>query len=287
MAFAGSGLETAGDPAVGDHEQVASGDDGRGDIGGAASRAPSDVSVGDVALAAGPYCEGVPLRVAAGRKDVFPVVNHRRNKLLSGAIDNPVAFAVARIVTGDTKTAGEDHLSDAVDLANDWRDVAAGFVFAPGSPTLPTGFAIERDEIGIAIVVSVEDQQIFKKHGASVEAMRADEVSDICFPLFVSVQVVGGNDDFAGSDEALGAYIWRDDLVSLGAHERDVNLFAVCGRSARGAAVEPMNRFWWRLHNISLPDCLAAESVNAEQDPFVLFSKAAGEENLVTPNDWG
>ena len=173
------------------------------------------------------------------------------------------------------------------DLANDWRDVAAGFVFAPGSPTLPTGFAIERDEIGIAIVVSVEDQQIFKKHGASVKAMRADEVADVCFPLFVSVQVVGGSDDFTGSDEALGAYIRRDYLVSLGAHERDVNLFAVCGRSAGGTAVEPMNCFWWRLHNISLPDCLAAESVDAEQDAFVLFGKAAGEENLVAPNDWG
>ena len=287
MPFAGPGLETAGDPAVGDHEQVASGDDGRGDISGAASRAPSDVSLGDVALAAGPYCEDVPLRVAAGRKDVFPVVNHRRNKLLSRAIDNPVALAVARIVTGDTKAAGEDHLGDAVDLANDWRDVAAGFVFAPGSPTLPTGLAIERDEIGVAIVVSVEDHQIFKKHGASVEAMRAEKVADVCFPLFVSVQVVGGNDDFTGSDEALGAYIRRDYLVSLSAHERDVNLFAVCGRSAGGAAVEPMNRFWWRLHNVSLPDCLAAEPVEAEQDAFVLFGKATGEENFVAPNDRG
>ena len=287
MAFTGPGLETAGDPAVGDHEQVTSGNDGRGYIGGAASRAPSDVSVGDVALAAGPYCEGVPLRVAAGRKDVFSIVNHRRNKLLSRAIDNPVALAVARIVTGNTKAAGEDHLSDAVDLADDRRDVAAGFVFAPGSPTFPAGLAIERDEIGVAIVVSVEDHQIFKKHRASVEAMRADEVADVCFPLFVSVQVVGSNDDFTGSDEALGAYIRRDYLVSLGAHERDVNLFAVCGRSAGGTAVEAMNRFWWRLHNISLPNCLAAEPVEAEQDAFVLFGKAAGEENLVAPNDWG
>ena len=287
MPFAGPGLETAGDPAVGDHEQVTSGNDGRGYIGGAASRAPSDVSVGDVALAAGPYCERVPLRVAAGRKDVFPVVNHRRNKLLSRAIDNPVALSVTRIVTGDRKAAGEDHLSDAVDLANDWRDVASGFVFTPSSPAFPAGLAIERDEIGVAIVVSVEDHQIFEKHRASVEAMRADKVADICFPLFASVQVVGGNDDFTGSDEALGAYIRRDYLVSLGSHERDINLFSVCGRSAGGTAVEPMNRFWWRLHNVSLPDCLAAEPVDAEQDAFVLFGKAAGEENLVAPNDWG
>ena len=43
VAFAGPGLEATGDPAVGDHEQVASGDDGRGDKGGAASRAPYDV----------------------------------------------------------------------------------------------------------------------------------------------------------------------------------------------------------------------------------------------------
>jgi len=147
--------------------------------------------------------------------------------------------------------------------------------------------AIERDEIGVAIVVAVEDYQIFKKHGASVKAMRADEVADVCFPLFVSVQIVGGDDDFAGSDEALGAYIRRDDPVTLGAHERDVNLSAVCGRSAGGTAVESMNRFWWRLHNVSLPDCLAAEPVEAEQDASVLFGKAAGEENLVAPNDRG
>lgn len=285
MAFAGPGLETAGDPAVGDHEQVASGDDGRGDIGGAASRAPSDVRVGDVAPAAGPYCEGVPLRVAAGRKDVFSIVNHRRNKLLSRAIDNPVALAIARIVTGDTKASGEDHLSAAVDLADDRRDVAAGFVFAPDSPTFPAGLAIERDEIGVAIVVAVEDHQVFKKHRAGVEAVRADEVADVGFPLFVSVQIVGGDDDFAGSDEAIGADIRRDDPVTLGAHERDVNLSAVCGRSAGGTAVESVNRFRWRLHNVSLPDRLAAGPVEAEQDAFVLFGKAASEENLVAPND--
>ena len=46
-----------------------------------------------------------------------------------------------------------------------------------------------------------------------------------------------------------------------------------------------MNRFWWRLHNISSPDSLAAESVDAEQDALVFFGKAAGEENLVAPND--
>ena len=151
--------------------------------------------VGDITGAVRLDRQDVPLGIPAGHKHVFAVVDHRRDKLLGRPVHDPVPLAVARVVARHRQTAGEDHLRTATDLADDRRDVAARPVFTQRPPAFPAGLAVECDNVGIPIVVAVDNHEVLKQNRAGVEAMRAHEVADIGFPFLIPMEIVGRDDN--------------------------------------------------------------------------------------------
>ena len=172
-ALAFLGLVTGAGSFVGDHEVVAIGDDGAGDVGRVFASVPDDVGVGDVAAAGwvdGHHMKG---RKAAGHVDVFPVVNRGGDVLLGGSVDDPVLFAGIGIVGGDAFAPGNDQLVSAFNSADNGCAVAAGFVGARCFPNRLAGLFIEADEVGVAVVVAIDDDLVFPKNRAGAIAVAA------------------------------------------------------------------------------------------------------------------
>ena len=169
---------------------------------------------------------------------------HAADNLPGRPVHDPVPLAIARIVARYRQAAGEDHLRTATDLADDRRDVAARPVFTQRPPAFPAGLAAECDNVGIPIVVAVDNHEVLKQNRAGVEAMRAHEVADIGFPFLIPIEIVGRDDNFPRGDQPLRADVWSDHLVALGTHEGDVDLFAIRGRGTGRATVQAMNRLW-------------------------------------------
>ena len=161
------------------------------------------------------------LRIAACHKDMFPVVNHGGDKLFRGTIEDPMAFASAWVVTRHTEAAGENHLGAIAYLTNNGRDITTGLVLSHGAPALFAGLRVECDEVGIAVVIAVDDDQVFEQDWASVESMSANKGTNISFPLLVSFEIVSRNDDPARRDHSLRTHIGRDDFFSFGEEKGD------------------------------------------------------------------
>ncbi len=67
---------------------------------------------------------------------------------------------VGWIVAGDVFAAGHDHLRSTSNCSNDRRHVAARLVLAIDFPIRLAGLAIQRNNIRVAIVVSVDNDRI-------------------------------------------------------------------------------------------------------------------------------
>src|SRR5207247_190092 len=94
--------------------------------------APHDVSLRHVAVAIRFDRKDMMVRVAAGdvEETRSGAVNRRGNELFCRSIDDPMQFAVVRVVAGHTFVPGEDHLSAARDVPDEGRAIAARVVFA-------------------------------------------------------------------------------------------------------------------------------------------------------------
>lgn len=172
-ALAFLGLVTGAGSFIGDHEVVAVGDDGAGDVGGVLASVPDDVGVGDITAAGGINGHHVEGRKAAGHVDVFPVVNRGGDVLIGGAVDDPVLFAGIGIVGGDAFAPGNDQLVSAFNSADDGCAVAAGFVGTRCFPNRLAGLFVETDEVGVAVVIAIDDDFVFPKNRAGAIAVAA------------------------------------------------------------------------------------------------------------------
>ncbi len=271
-ALAGLGIEAIGDSVIGNDEQVVAGYDGGGHVGGSIVRSPSDVGFSHVSGSVRIDRENVLLRITTCHKDILSIVDHGGDELFGWPVDDLMAFAGSWIVTRHTETAGEDHLGAVTDLADDGGDITTGLVFPHRAPTYVAGFALERHNISLAVVIPVDDNKIFKQHWTGVEPVCTDKGTCICFPLFVPFEIVGGHHDPTRCDHAFRFHIGRDDFFAFGHQEGDVNEFAISGRRARGAAVQAMNGLGRRLDDHALPERPPIEAIQAEQLALVLLS---------------
>ena len=98
-------------------------------------------------------------RIAAGDEQEFRpiVVNGRGDKLVRGPIHDPMQCAAIRIVTGDGFVAGKHHLSAPREITNEWDAIAASAVLTRRFPESPPGLPVERNDVGITVVVAVHD----------------------------------------------------------------------------------------------------------------------------------
>ena len=107
----------------------------------------------------------MPIHVVVGKsgchEEQVAIENHRGDELLRRAVDLPMLFSIVRIVTDDAFAARHHHLSTAGNFANDRRHIAARLVLAIYFPERFPGLTIERNEVGIAVVVSVNDDGVF------------------------------------------------------------------------------------------------------------------------------
>ena len=235
-------------------------------VGGPFDVAPGDVGFRDVAAAVGTDREHVLLRKAAGQEDqlLTLVVDERGDELLGRAIDHPDLLAGVGIVGGHGEAAREDHLPLSIDLAEDGRAIASRFVRAVRLPDRRSGLLVEGDEVGVAVVIAVDDDLAIPEHGARAIAVFAGESSGTRFPQLLPGEIVG-----------------RDEHLRL-VEKADVDRFPVRHRRARSVAVEPVNLLHRRFEDDLAPEDLAADAVEAEEGAFALFG--GDEKDPVLPD---
>ncbi|MCS5626718.1 MAG: hypothetical protein NZ935_03975, partial [Planctomycetes bacterium] len=181
--------------------------------------------------------------------------------------------------------AGEHHLGAAGDFTDDGGDVAAGLVFTLDPPAFLTGLSFEGDDVGVPIMVPVDDDEIPVEDRAGVEAVGADELSDFRLPLQLSIEIIGDDEDGAGGDGTRGADVGCRDRAAIDLEEGRVDQLAVGGWSAGGAAIEPMDGFERSLEDRLSPADGAVVAVETEQNPLSLVLEGADREDPVVPDD--
>lgn len=290
MTLAGLGFETTGDAAVGDDEEESAfsagaifagptvGHNRRGHVGAAFFGSPGNFFVADFAPSVGLDGQDVPSGKAGGDEDVFAVVDGRGHELLGGPVHDPVPAAVGRVVAGHAEAAAEDHLHTAVDLADQRRAIAAGVV-RPGR--FPDGFArgaIERHQVAVAVVVAVEDEEIFVNQGAGAESMHGTELAGPCLPLAVAGEVVGGHVHASAGRGLRGGRFF-------GVQKGHVDQPPVGQRRARGMAVEPVFLFQGCPQHRAPPKDFAATAVDAQQQSLAGVALGRNDEDAIFPDD--
>src|SRR5579872_4266233 len=101
------------------------------------------------------------------------------------------------IVAGHALAPRQQELRATVDIANDGRAIAAGAVFARRFPKRPAGRLIEGNDVGIAVVVAVDDQSVFKHHGRAAKTVHARKDARALFPVFVALEIISRREHFA------------------------------------------------------------------------------------------
>ena len=86
-------------------------------------------------------------------------------------------LACARVIAGHALAAREDHLRAPAEVANDRRDIAACFVGAIDLPDGLAGLAVKRDDIGVAVVIAVDDHHVLPQLWAATKSMHAGEAA--------------------------------------------------------------------------------------------------------------
>ena len=274
--------EAAGDAIVRNDEEVGPLDNRRWYVGRAAVGPPGDVGLRDVAFSIRTNRQDVPLRKTSCNEEKLAVVDHRGHELFCRSIHDPVAPAGGGVVARDRFAAGEHHLGAAGDFTDDGGDVAAGLVLALDPPAFLTGFAFKSDNVGVSIMIPVDDDEILVEDRAGVEAVGADELSDFRLPLQLSIEIIGDDEDGAGGDGTRGADVGRRDRAAIDLEEGRVDQLAIGGGSAGGAAVESMDGLERGLEDCLSPADGAVVAVETEQYPFCLLYTSPSPRDLST-----
>ena len=99
------------------------------------------------------------------------VTNHGRDELFCRSFNQPVRRPCQWIKADDSFAAAHDHLILAVDCTNQRGTVTANSVFARNFPDKFTGFAIQCGDIRIAIMVTVDNEQMSGRSPGTAESM--------------------------------------------------------------------------------------------------------------------
>ena len=106
----------------------------------------------------------------------MPLVVHQRgDKLFGRPLDHPITRAISGIVTGHAFVAGQDHLSAAAQLANDRHAIASGVVFAHRLPKRDSISATQCHNIGITIVIAIDNDLVSEQHRRTAKTVHAME----------------------------------------------------------------------------------------------------------------
>src|SRR5260370_13376105 len=87
-------------------------------------------------------------------------VNGRGDKLFDWAVDDPMALPTVRIVTSYTLITGQDHLWSSSHVSNNRSTVTAGPILARCFPENMSVAPVERDQIRVAVMVTVQNDLI-------------------------------------------------------------------------------------------------------------------------------
>ena len=226
------------------------------------------------------------VRGKSGRhEEIGPVEHGRRHKLLRGTVDRPVAFAVGWIKADNAAAARDDHLGSAVNRADNRRHVAAGFVFARHLPHRLTGLGVERHQVRIAIVVTVDDHQVLVQDRAAAESVDADECPRFNHPLAMALHVVGCHDHLAGSHWSDPPDVPRRDRLAADFQKRDDHLLAISDRCAGREAVQRVFGFQRSFDHGLAPQGFATAAIQAHQDAVQLVGDTGCDKHAVLPDD--
>lgn len=147
-------------------------------------------------LPSGRIARHVLLRKATGHEeelDLF-VVNDGGDKLPGCPVNDPELIAGIGIIARHGKAPGKNHLGPPVDFPDGGGAIASLFVRAICFPDLLSGLLIEGDEVGVSIVVAIDDHLFVPENGAGAVAVLAGEGAGAGFPEFVPFEIEGGDE---------------------------------------------------------------------------------------------
>ncbi len=262
--FARGGVETRGDAEVVDRVQATVQVDRRRHVRAASHRAPRQVRLAHVPLAAGPQADRRPVAArcrdqqAAGHDD-------RRYDFLSRTGERPYLFAARRIVALHGFAAGKHEFIVVANSHNDRR--------APGHCSLamvgPADLACvlvqcDADRFGAVLVVD-EDDQVLVEQRARAGAVGRVELHRVVVPEQRAAEVVAHQ--------------------PARTKERDHSL-AVCDRrSGREAVLVAHARFRRGCGGGLRPDGAPILNAQTMDESFGAIGRRAREENAIAPDD--
>ena len=82
---------------------------------------------------------------------------------------------------------------------------------------------VERHDVGVAIVIAVDDNQVFVKNRASIVSVGTNEITDFGLPREIPLKVVGGDNGFTRGDHSFSADVRGDHFIACDSHEGDVD----------------------------------------------------------------
>src|SRR5439155_6696228 len=118
------------------------------------------VGFGYVPLAIGSDCHDVVFWKTRSQENDVVEGHHAGHELLGGPVHNPNLLACVGIVTGRAEAAGEDELFSASRVNDQWWTIGAHPVGAIRSPAFRAGPLIQRDQIGLRILIAVQNDYV-------------------------------------------------------------------------------------------------------------------------------
>ena len=256
--LAGLCVKSTGRSAIVRDEESVAGQHGRGHVAANILRVPQDVRIGHVSRAIRSDRDDVMARETRSHEEVFAIETWRGHILLGQvSLHSPEFRTVFRVEARQMLAAGHKHLSLPSDLANDRCHVTADAVLAIDFPDRLSCVTVEGNDVGLAIVVAVDDQQIAVNDRAAAETVSTDELARFDEPFPIAFEIKGSDVDDARRDRTGFANIGSRNRAPVDLEKRHVNMLAVRCRSARSVAVEVVFRFQQRLEDDLGPDRFA------------------------------
>lgn len=153
------------------------------------------------------------------------VMDERGDVLFCGAVYDPEEVTVGGVITGDAHGAGDEHLGAVTGVEDGGGAVAACIIGALDSPDFGSCVLVEGDDIAIAVVVSVDDDEVVEEDGGATEAVDTIEGAGVGLPEGFTLEGESGDEHAVDIEEG------------------GKDLFPVGGGGAGGVAIEAVFRF--------------------------------------------
>ncbi len=279
------GVKAIGGSAVVGNDQIRSDDDWRRHVTTNVGDMPIDMGVGDITLSVASNCHDVIRGKPGTHVEPFAIEDHGGNELFRRTLDGPDRVPGSRLQTDDALTSGHHQLILAGNISNDGRNIAASLVNSFGVPNSFAGRFFQAENVGISVVVSIDDHQILIQDRITAEAVSAHEMTDGPRPYQFALEIVAGYQNFTGRHGPRVADIWRGYRRSINLQKRDEYMHAVGCWCTGCKAIQAVFGFQERCDHRLPPKFGPRIAIETEKQSITGILETSSDKYLVLPYD--